>query len=171
MPFILRTIRKNRWLQENLDWLKEGDVPADPLGDLATTNNELSVWFVEDDKSNLEQILAAFAATRETSAHVDYALFDPQILEELGILNKRTKGGTPDPQANTWHIDLYELSASKLVELTKALLLKSERTRISQKEICQLVVTAINLGRIDQASLKPDLAAKINNLISAQTPN
>jgi len=38
----MRIIRKSRWyLKPN--WLSQGDVQADALGDLITKNNELSV--------------------------------------------------------------------------------------------------------------------------------
>ncbi len=45
MTLLLRAIRKGRWLDAvGLDWLEEDDVAADPLADLTTRQNTLSVW-------------------------------------------------------------------------------------------------------------------------------
>ena len=86
MPFILRTIRKSKWYKhERVPWLVEGELQADALGDLRTSDNELSVWLVEDDESNLEQVVTALAVTRQRISNVDYALFDLQFLSELNI--------------------------------------------------------------------------------------
>jgi hypothetical protein len=77
MPLILRKIRKARWYQydrSDFPWLLEEDIPADPLGDLATNDNELSVWQINDDKSNLPRVAAALAANCDDISNLDYAL-------------------------------------------------------------------------------------------------
>jgi hypothetical protein len=72
MPFILRTIRKDRWYRiEDVPWLEEGDIHADPLADLNTKANELSVWLIEDDRSNLNRVVSALAATRTHISNLD----------------------------------------------------------------------------------------------------
>ncbi len=45
MTLVLRVVRKSRWdLPDQYDWLAEGDIPADPLSDIADTcGNCLSV--------------------------------------------------------------------------------------------------------------------------------
>lgn len=111
MPLVLRTIRQSRWLEDSFPWLEEGDAPADPLGDLATQDNELSVWIIDDEKSNLNQVVAAMAATRGHLSNLDFALFDLRFLSELNIKIAITTGGTPDKEVNTWHRDLVKLSA------------------------------------------------------------
>ena len=51
---------------ESDDWLDDGDVPADPMADFANTNeNRLSIWLVDDEKTNLKQIVVAMAANDE----------------------------------------------------------------------------------------------------------
>lgn len=54
MAFLLRKIRKNRWYKEQIEWLPDGELQADPLSDLGTKSNELSVYHVVIDESNLE---------------------------------------------------------------------------------------------------------------------
>jgi hypothetical protein len=90
MPFFLRTIRKARWYNvEGVSWLEKGDIQADPLADLNTKGNELSVWLVENDRSNLEQVVTALAATRTDISNLDYALLDVRLLPELEFMHNK----------------------------------------------------------------------------------
>ena len=83
MPFVLRKIRKSKWWKHpGVPWLAHSDLQADALGDLQTSSNQLSVYHIEDDKSNLEQIVTALAASRDTIANLDYALLDLQIVTD-----------------------------------------------------------------------------------------
>ena len=55
---LLRTVRQNRWLKGEAEpFLAADDVPADPVGDLLTQQNLLSVWEVAPDRSNIERIV------------------------------------------------------------------------------------------------------------------
>lgn len=65
MPKFLRQVNQNNWYVENIKpWLAKGDIPADSLKDVQTTKNELSLWLVYDDLSNLERLAAALVAHR-----------------------------------------------------------------------------------------------------------
>jgi hypothetical protein len=164
VPFFLRTIRKAKWYKnEDVSWLAEGELQADALADLATKGNELSVWHIEDDRSNLEQVVTAVAAGRDNIANLDYALFDQQILSAINIKIKETKGGSPDEKVNAWHRDLVELSATKLMELAKAIQTEAAKERILPKDIIRLIKRAIASGQIERAKLKPGVTAKIEN--------
>src|SRR5882672_947819 len=104
MPLLLRTVRENRWYKsEAAPWLETGDVPADPLGDLATSQNRLSVWEVADDRSNVERIVRAVAIGRDKIAAMGYVLFDSELLPAVGIRTEVEGGGTADEAANAWH--------------------------------------------------------------------
>src|SRR5438874_12791164 len=109
-------IRKARWLTgPDVPWLSPGDVPADALLDLRTEANALSVCQVEADLSNLERVVAALAASRDTLANADFVLFDVRILTSLAIGSEATCGATPDEEANArWHLDLVELTAARI---------------------------------------------------------
>lgn len=164
MPFLLRTIRKAKWYKnENVPWLAEDELQADALADLSTKDNELSVWHIEDDRSNLEQVVTALAAGRDYIANLDYALFDQQILSAINIKIKDTKGGSPDEKVNSWHRDLVELSATKLMELAKAIQTKAVKERVLPKDIVRLIKQAVESGRINRAKLKPGVVGKIEN--------
>lgn len=163
VPFILRKIRKSKWYKhERVPWLAEGELQADALGDLQTSNNELSVWQVEDDRSNLERIITALAANSDHISNLDYALFDAQVLLELNIQSKHSRGNTPDEEANVWHLDLIQLSAQKLMKLAKAIMTDGEKVRFLPKELLQSIRQAMTSGQIDRAKLKQDVLVKVD---------
>lgn len=160
MALILRIIRKSRWyLKPN--WLSEGDIQADALGDLITKNNGLSVWHIYDDRSNLERIIAALASKRDVLSNFDFVLLDQNILEEKGIKFQRTKGISLDAEANDlWHLDLYKLSASMLINLAAAIANNGDLKRVPEKKVEKIVANAITIGTIKYEHLSQNLKLK-----------
>ena len=157
MALILRIIRKSRWYSKP-DWLSEGDLQADALGDLITKNNELSVWHINDDRSNLDPIIAALASKRDVLSNFDFALFDKNILEQNRLKFKKTSGISLDAEANElWHLDLYELSASKVIKLAIAIANNSELKRVSEREIKNILANSMASGAIKYDHLSQNL--------------
>lgn len=151
MSLLLRTVRENRWYKEPAAaWLQEGDVPADPLGDLATTQNTLSVWQVEPDRSNLERVVRAVAIGKQKVADAGWVLFDSDLLEPLGIAVKDVPGATKDAHANQWHRDLVDLSGSKLVALARAIFDHGESGTITKKRMVDLIEQGIKQHDLPQ---------------------
>lgn len=144
MPLLLRTVRENRWYkQPAAPWLERGDVPADPLGDLTTTQNALSVWQVESDRSNLERVVRAVAIGKQKVDSSGWVLFDSEILRSIGIGVAEVRGGTKDEEANGWHRDLTDLSGSKLVALARAIFAHGESGTIPKKRMATLIEEGI----------------------------
>ncbi len=141
MALLLRTVRRGRWVGAlGHDWLEEGDVAADPLADLRTSENTLSVWQVDDDKSNLLRIVAAFASTRDTFANFDFALVQEEVVADLGIEIRHTNG---------------------LARLAKQMVAKSETRRIPLKQVKQLIEDAVNSNQIDVQGLNNTLKQRL----------
>jgi len=156
VPLLLRKIRKNRWFlpDEGLPYLLEGEIPADPLVDLATSANRLSVWYIEADRSNLERVQVALASNGEYVSNFDYALFEDRLLEGLNVKISQTVGSTPDESANVeWHRDVEELSASKLAEIAKIVFHYCEKARVPEIEVAVKVRRAIESGQIVRSRL------------------
>jgi hypothetical protein len=150
MPLLLRNVRENRWLKSvAVPWLAIGDVPADPLGDLATKENRLSVWEVID-RSNVERIVRALAVNRDKIADMGYVLFDSSLLTAAGINTLTENGMTPDEEANNWHRDLIDLSGNKLVILTKLILEHGESGTVLKKRLEQLVADGIEQKQLPE---------------------
>jgi hypothetical protein len=153
MAYLLRKIRKTRWTQK-VDWLFDEDIEADPLSDLATKDNELSVYHVTENKDNLHQVIAALAVSSNELSNIDFALFDESMIVELGIKIKRTKGGLADDRVNNWHSDIYELSASKVLELAKSIKKKATIERKMPKEVLAVVADSLENNLLDRSRVK-----------------
>ena len=161
MALILRIVRKSRWCFPP-PWLPEDDVQADSLVDFSTKNNELSVWHIEDE-SNLERIISALAANRDTLSNFDYALFDNKILVDNNIKLRESKGISLDEEMNDlFHFDLYELSANKVANLTICIMKEGKINRIHERDIKQFIINSIEAGNIKPDNLKDKLRNKIN---------
>jgi hypothetical protein len=163
VTLLLRAIRKGRWLDAvGLDWLEADDVAADPLADLTTRQNTLSVWQVDDDESNLSRIVAACASLRDNFANFDYALVDEAIVLGLGIQVRRTKGGTPDDAVNeSRHRDLIELSAFTVARLAREMAAGSTRRRLPWQQVRELVKDGVRSGRLDMEKVNAKLRQKL----------
>jgi hypothetical protein len=160
-PFLLRHIDKRRWdrVGEEIPWLPAGELPAAPLGDLKTTvDSVLSVWEIQEDRSNLEEVVAALAATRDTSDKYDYALFEMELLAVAGIRPESTRGNSADDTINDqWHRNLVELTSSKLVQLARSIYEHGSCERVPERRVNELICYAVEAGRIPRANLKENL--------------
>ena len=82
MPLLLRKVRSSRWYsREKCPWLEAGELQADPLGDLQTMGNALSVWRIENDESNLRNIILALVRSCDHPQNIDYILFNQCVLD------------------------------------------------------------------------------------------
>lgn len=154
-------IRKRNWDKPaDAPWLKSNELHADPLGDLRTTDNALSVWLIHDDKSNLEQVIIALAVNRQQIDKFEYGLFDQAIPLKLDIPMLTSDGKTPIPDANRWHRDLVQLTADKLVDLAKAIFDKMERERLFHEEVAAKIL-AVLASFVDLSRLNTKIRKEI----------
>jgi hypothetical protein len=151
MPQFLRIISNlDRWeTEEGLSEVSIDDVTADAVTDLKTTNNCLSVFRVEDNQSNLNDIITAFAATRlHLNKPVYYLLFNPNIAEQLKIPNHETKGDTPDQLVNVYHRNLEIRTGMTLIRLAKELLTNSKFGSQEVNVLARSLKAAMDTGRL-----------------------
>jgi hypothetical protein len=141
-------------------WLGPDETPADVLADLKTDEGTLSIFQVED-RTLVDDVLAAFASIRNDVVNLDYVLFDPAVIRECGIKVVTKKGETPDARVNDWHLDLTELTTEKLHVLASKIFRTAERDRKSWKEVGKLVSDAISSGRISETSLHQEMVQKL----------
>ena len=160
MTLVLRLIRQSRWdSPAKLDWLAEGEIPADPLADFAnTSDNRLSVWLIDDDKKVLHDVLTALAASREKADILDYVLFTEKHLKATAIAVDEKRGNTPLEHVNECHRVLNCLSAAKVLELTTRVWHEHrEIKRIDARRVVQLVGEAVRGRQILLERLRPKL--------------
>lgn len=148
MPLLLRQIRRTRWYQKA--WLEEGEAQANALLDLKPEENKLSFWHIEDDKSNLHQVVAAIGAGRDVPEHLDYALFDQTSLAKARFRIEHTIGRSFHKGANEyWHRDTTELSAEDVAEIANTIMEHGTTTRMGRSEVTSLARQAVTSGVID----------------------
>lgn len=162
MPSLLVLIRKPRWYATAPPFRGVPDIPADCLADLRIENNELSAWLVDDQQANLNRILTALAATRDSLSNVDYIIFDFGLPGKLNITVRQTKGETPDNHANrSWHYDLTGLSARQVVELAVDMHSSGKKDRLLPRKVSQLIEESVKSGDLDQTKIKAKLALRL----------
>jgi hypothetical protein len=154
MPYLLRKIRRSKWYskEEGIDWLPEEEVQADALTDLITKSNQLSVWFVPEDRGNISKIVAALSLSGDNVSVVDYALLNVEILSKEGFQIAENPGGTPFESANLWHRDIVNLSAGKVLKLV-TILKKAEKNRCLDKQALEHIKEALRDGKVDLSKI------------------
>lgn len=160
VTLVLRIIRQNRWdSPRKLDWLAKGDIPADPMADFAnTSDNSLSVWLVENDNQDLDRVVAALAAGREKADKLDYMLFTQDHLAAVEAEIRTTNGNTLDEYVNGLHRDLPELSAAKVLALTRRVWDENlGPKRVDRRTVIRLVADAVRCKQIKLEKLRPKL--------------
>ncbi len=147
---------------DDTSWLASGDIPADPVGDLQTKKNTLSIWHIEDE-NNLKKVVSGNAANLGNIKPFEYSLFDKEILLRLNLTLKKSPGESKDEEANEkWHWNITNLSGAKLLELAKALLPLSEgRKVVFEPEVEDLIQKAVTSKRIEYARLQPGVRQRI----------
>jgi len=157
---LLRKIRKGRWYKEpQPSWLCADDIPSDPLGDLVTSENSLSVWYIDDERANLRDVITAMAANRDHVSNFDYVLVGLEDVLSLNLKLESTEGGSPNKEANRrWHRDVIELSSAKLGQLAKLFYQKGQRDRVQEKIVRSMILTVLGEGdKIDKSKLSSSM--------------
>lgn len=171
MPLVLRKIRKAKWYKnDRVPWLTEGELQADALDDLRTMGNKLSIYLIDDDRANLEQVATALAtANTEYISDFEYALINYEVVERLNIKIENTEGATPDPLVNSYHRDLAELTASKIMALATVVQAESERKVFLKKNVVKMVLDALASQQLNRERIKPELLKKLDQINKPST--
>jgi len=171
MPLILRKIRKTRWDKELIKqekWLGPEEIPSDPLGDLTTTDNQVSIWELDETKSNLDRLIAAIASNGDHIANFDFVIFfiEQRKIAEMGIKLNRSIGKCPDKEMANFHRDMGKFSGSKLVNFVKWILENGETERYQVKKVSKLIANSIQNGFIKKDELKDSIYMKVRPLLA-----
>ncbi len=166
MPRLLRIVNLARWMKLDPDWLPDDDFPADPVCDLRTKDNVLSTWVLSEDDGNLERLVAGLAVAREKLTKFDWAIFDTDLLDELGIEERQTQGqGCPDIElCRDFHYHLTNISANRLVRLAKAISAQRELKRLNPQDVAICIARALHNGWLTHADINPKIAKRLERI-------
>ena len=158
----LRVVRRGRWAKyPDPGWPEDSGLSCDAFEDMRAKECNLSVYAVTD-KVGKQRVAVAFAAAREEIALVDYIVFKNSGLESLGVDVRRTKGETPDNDANDVHYNLGNLTAKRLAQLTE-IVSAGEHGRMFQRDIRMLLHKAVKDGQLDVTKIKsPKMRASLS---------
>ncbi len=155
-----RIDHKIAWLEIQVTpptWLNDDDIPADLLPELSTENNTMSVYEIEDDKSNLQDVIASLAANRDDVHRLDYVLIKKNLLTGKGLQFQKTDGDTPHKEVNEkYHWNVIELSGNKISVLGNKIL-NSEIESFDRKKIKTIIAEYIKNGTFSENDLKQSL--------------
>lgn len=156
MTYFLRVIRQTRWLKyPDLEWLPDGELQGDALGDLQTTDSALSVFKVESE-TDKERVVIGLAANRDNPANLDYAIFEDSEFTSLGIAAEQREGATPDMEVNKLHFELRNLTVGRLAKLAQVVSM-GKHDRIPRKLIKSRLQAALRAGTLNSERLKSQM--------------
>lgn len=169
MTFLLRKLEKKIWLDPQVNE-EHGGLQADALNNFITKSNSLSVFVInkEDLVSDVLNVLVAITATRDVIKEVDYALFEPSILNDLSIKTSHDLGTTPDNEINKKHLNLINLNANQIVELAMSIIKNGSIKREASKRIGMTLSKAIDNGSISMDSLNPKISPHLGKYRSSK---
>lgn len=157
MALFFREIQKIVWWDKGREidegWLSLAELRGDALRGIATRENELSIFRVED----LDRTIAAYAALRDKLDKIEFAVFDSNVIAGLSLDLEEVPGNTPDDIVNSLHVNVKRLSGAALVQLGLALQASATFDRRLRSEVKDLIVRGIGLKQLDVAKCKPKL--------------
>jgi hypothetical protein len=160
LPFVLRKIRKARWLRDDIPWMPKDGIQADAFSDLKTEDNELSLFEIDDSKSNLFRVIAALASNQTNLSNFDFALLKTDAIQKAAFKVEPSKGTTFDEVVNGWHIALKELTGARLLEFAQ-LIKEADMRRLLPKEVKNAILESINAGNLNRDKFAENLKASL----------
>lgn len=161
MSYLLRKYTINRWIIKD-PFSEDTRFPADPLWDLRTTDNKLSVYFIDDKESNLDKVILALASAPDKKSRDDilaYVLLDPKELKKMKFVIEESKGKTRIQKANESHRNIVGLTAERLIELAKIIYQKTKDESSmglrNKQTIRTMVIDALNKGLFSSKDIAP----------------
>lgn len=109
--YYLRRVSPDKW-----DGLPTDDSIS--LSDLNTSDHDISVWKVADDKSNLDQVILACAMANSKVKDFSYVLIDERDIEKLSLNVNDKLGRTMYVQMRGQHINIETNTGKELCALS-----------------------------------------------------
>lgn len=162
--YLLKFGKKRNWDDLGLAWLPRGAIQADPATDLRISSGKLSVWWIEEDRSNIDLVILALASSRQHLEKIEFGLFEDTIPGQIGIKVAEEVGVSPVPSVNHYHRNFIEMTTDQLTTLVNSIFFNISKSRKLKPEITKLLTSEWG-NKIDVGNVKPDLRSEIENEI------
>jgi hypothetical protein len=158
LSLLVRKISRAKWPNVHTE-LK--DFPGDVFVDLRTSNNELSVWSI-DNIDELDKAIIALAVAPKNSSieNIDVVWVDEKLFEAARIPINNEFGDTAATAYRTLHRNIYGITYSslgKVAEIISKSILEDNRRRIPKREVISIVKKAIDDGSVEKSECNVDL--------------
>lgn len=161
--YVRKLINKN-WLDKeivsNNEWLAPDSILADALKNFSSSENELSVFLLEND-DQIELILSAIVASSKSFDNTDYVIIDHSLIDELDIAIEEYPGKTFNNSVNKLHLNLKQLSAEKVIKLARAVQEQGQIGRVGKTRIAAALQRQIIEGHLNENQLTEEVRAKV----------
>ncbi len=156
---ILRKLSQRRnWDKEK--WLGSDEVQGNALHCLLPKCNRLSIFKI-DQKLQRERTVAALALTRDNLSYLDLAEFNEELISSLDIRTEEVLANTPDYEVNGWHIDLVELTVSKIARIAISIRNEGKVMRYPQGDVIKFISNSIRDKCINLEEINPQMQSSL----------
>lgn len=108
----LRIIDPNRWRNKKF-------YDSDTIADLATTEHGISVWQVDDNNSNLEDVLLAMSMRRSKFEPFYYIVLKDTDIKKMGLSFNKELGETRYIQMKENHRNIELFNLCDLIKMSR----------------------------------------------------
>jgi hypothetical protein len=172
MAFDYRARKFNRAKWEKPPFIKDDDIPADALICLRTADNKLSFWECSNQNDSVEDVVLALA----TGSKIKYLekmhviVLPIESLDSAHFPVDRKEGDTHVEDLKLRHVDLIELTLSKLTVLAKLMAAQMRDDvgcySFTKKQVADILNNSISKRRITIDRLSPEISGELERLRS-----
>lgn len=148
---LVRKLNKKIWIDREI-LADLGGMQGDALKNFNTSENALSLYYV-DDAVTAKRVAAAIACGRERLDNADFAVFDESVIDELHLEVDRTPGETADTVVNGNHINVINLTATKVARLAGFVHEKGNLGRVTKKQLTSMLKALIRGTDVDRTRI------------------
>lgn len=162
MSFLVRKINKAKW--HKIDIMTSNDVTADTITNcLKTTQDRLSVWFIQTE-ADLDKAILAIVANQDHLDTIDVVILDEPSLIGCGLSIIASPGDTPVKSLVAAHRDIEKLTFTKLGQVKDHIVQKIRAEKLKRytvNTLKKILTDAITAGLLVKEDLKESLQRKI----------
>lgn len=161
MSYLLRQLTFSKWVNLKIP-PDDKDFPADPITDLKTTFNNLSLYLVIDKKRDVDIVVTGLASNKNEIKKLPYVLIKVEDVRREGFdIKEHVKGKTPYDEANLLHRELVDLTIDGLLRLAK-LIHKSYQNTFAEPKIRTLLEDTYKKNELNVKQMPHPLHKELN---------